>query len=194
MKKLSIKDNDFLIAIRYRDFEKALAKPFTKERLEFYRPVIASKVYLFYSTNRSLCAKLGLDIGDIRQVVNCWAVNWVGLYETDRPDVENKKLFHAYIRQRLFRYKTILERKLRSCDLDSKRYYDSTDHGDVEEVESEEDGTIASRGRQASLATQDVLKGMGAKNAKLTLKNLISSSKDKEVIQAAKRHLKRLGR
>lgn len=194
MKKLSIKDNDFLIAIRHRDFEKALAKPFTKERLDFYRPVIASKVYLFYSTNRGLCERLGLDIGDVRQVVNCWAVNWVGLYETDRPDVENKKLFHVYIRQRLFRYKTILERKLRSCDLDGKRYYDISDQGTDDEVALEEEGTVASRGRQASQATQDVLKGMGSRNAKITLKNLISTSQDKEVIQAAKRHLKRLTR
>lgn len=188
VKKLSINDNDFLVAIRRNDFVKAVAsKKLADEHFKIYRPVLNSKVRLFWNTNQKLCGAMSMSIDDVRQMANCWMVNWVGLHETTRPEVENKKLFHVYLRQRFARFKSILDRKLRSSDLNAMRYFDESD--EVEPVSLKD---LQTRGRVASFKTRRALSSLSASQSEAKLLKVIKSNKDPEVVEAAKKHLERI--
>ena len=187
MKKLSISDNDFLVAIRHNDFKKAvLAKNVKEEDFKRYQPVLNSKVQLFWNTNYRLCQSMSISKQDLKQYANCWLVNWVGLHETDRPEVENKKLFHVYLRQRFIRLKSIMDRKLRTSDLDASRYFDESDAPEFRPT------SALTRGRKASFKTQKALSQMDPKVAERKLNRLIRHSKDPDVVLAAQKHLERI--
>lgn len=189
MKKLSISDNDFLVAIRRNDFVKAMtSNKVTDEHFKKYRLVMESKIRLFYNTNRKLLDMMSIQPEDIRQLARCWMVNWVGLHESpNRTNDDNKKLFHVYLRQRLGRLKSILDRKFRSSGLDASRYFDSSD-----ETEPVSVAEIRSRGRVASFKTKKALETLGRDRGIAKLQKIIKFHKDPEVVETAMKHLERL--
>lgn len=188
-KKLNIKDNDFLVSIRHTDFVKALSdfEP-TPEQFAFYKPIVNSKVNMFYAINKWLCIKMGVEKEDLTQIALCWLVNYCGLHEKG-VELDDTRLFHVYLRQRFQRLKSIMDRKLRSTDLDGDRYFDNSD--EITQEYSEKD-TTSTRGRKAAKEIDEELAKLPKNKAIQLLKIFIKNNKDPKLIKTAQKHLSRL--
>jgi hypothetical protein len=98
-RKLHYRDEDFLVSIRHTEFRRA---PNPEEgKWEQYRVTMEKCSWAFLKSNSTLCARHGLEIGDLLQYARCYVVNFCARYETPTPKFfDNERKCYSYLRQR----------------------------------------------------------------------------------------------
>lgn len=110
----------FLMALRYSEFRDAPDPP--KSLVEMLSPTMHQEIHRFYRKMEWLCRPTGTDIGDLETFGLLWIATFVHRYwvqvETHEDGSDNKRLFRAFIRQRLSHLRTHLQRQFRASNLD----------------------------------------------------------------------------
>lgn len=119
--KPSYKTVEFDVLVRHNDLKKAISSGPAWKRVETYLPIARKRAGTFFHSQQKLCKQMGYEYEDVLQYTTCWAVNYTGRFEMqNKPEIENKRLFSAYLNQRLQEFSEILQKKNRSVNGDTQ--------------------------------------------------------------------------
>ncbi len=124
--KAHYKNEDFLVSVRHQEFRRAPNPPDSVWKQ--YDSVMKEAVWAFMhmamgrNTVYDICARHGLDMGDLLTYARVYVCNFTSRYETDKPvNSDNERLCYKYIKQRLRNdFLPVLLKKERSVLPDSQ--------------------------------------------------------------------------
>jgi hypothetical protein len=140
--RLNFHDNFDDLTFRHHEFKRVPNPP--KEKFDFYRTVLKSSSNKFLNKNSKFCKACGIESQDLLSMAMIWACNFIGLYEEQGKDIENKKKLHHYLAQRFYQYRHYMEKRNLSLGLAGDKKAEFSEVHDDSSVPSYEETRIPS--------------------------------------------------